>query len=56
MKNVMIVNNTVADLRPFHNALIACATGASLPEAIADIFAVKVIVENGITKVIVTFV
>jgi len=56
MKDVMIVNNTKADLRPFHNAILACIGGAKLPEAIADIFAVEVIVEKGITKVIVSFI
>ncbi len=55
MKNLMIVNNTTADIRPLHAALVAFAKGGELDEAIADIFVVKIIVENGITKLIITW-
>jgi hypothetical protein len=46
----MIVNNTTADLRDFGaEAAIraAVATGAGLPDAIADLFAVEVVTVAG---------
>ncbi len=51
----MIVNNTGADVWMFHDIFISCAKGEPLPEDLVDMFAVRILVENGITKVIVTF-
>lgn len=55
MKNVLIVNNTGKDLTMFHSLFIACSKGEPFPEDYADMFDVKTIVENGLTKVIVAF-
>lgn len=41
--NLLIVNNTSADLRMFHDALVYFAKGGSLSEDIADLFSVHMI-------------
>ncbi len=41
--NLLIVNNTSADLSMFHKTLVAFASGGTLPEDIADLFSVKMI-------------
>lgn len=48
------VNNTGADLREFHNEIVAAIkNGGALPEEIADVFTLSLVtVEDGIRGVV----
>ena len=55
MDNVILVNNTGADIRNFDTAIIsAIKNNTSLPEEIADLFNLEIISVNGKPRGILT--
>ena len=53
--NGLVVDNTGADIRGIFEDAIRDANGGQLPEAIADIFSVRVVNVHGERRLIVNF-